>query len=103
MEYTVLMGTETIGQGSWGKMDKLKEIRLPKGLLEIRLRHIDANAFDGSGAIFMIPLNLQNTYAEAFPEHQSRFYGVKVFRDVGKADIFSPDGEKVREIAIGNE
>lgn len=34
-EYTVPKGTEAIGQDAWGKMDKLKIIHLPEGLLTI--------------------------------------------------------------------
>lgn len=187
-EYTVPEGTEVIGQDAWGKMDKLKNIILPEGLLEIeslafsgcmgltsiqlpstlkeiggyafeftmlryivipegitvlrndvfgecfglntivlpstiesiedyafcccpssqillmaeerRLSYIDDDAFDGSNAIFLVPFDLQKEYAEAFPVHAMRFFGMKIIKDQGKADVYSPDGQVVGAIPI---
>ena len=186
--YSVPVGTEVIGRDAWGKMDKLQNINLPEGLLEIeslafsgcmgltaiklpstlreiggyafeftmlryiiipegitvlrndvfgecfglntvvlpstlesieayafcscpspqlllmaeerRLNHIDDDAFDGSNAIVLVPFDLQKEYVEAFPAHAMRFFGMKIIKDVGKADVYSFDGKIVGEIPI---
>lgn len=187
-EYTVPEGTEVIGHDAWGKMDKLKNINLPDGLLEIeslafsgcmgltaiqlpstlkeiggyafeftmlrsivipegitvlrndvfgecfglntvilpstlesiedyafcccpspqillmteerKLSHIENDAFDGSNAIILVPFNLQKEYAEVFPVHAMRFFGMKIIDGAGRADIYSPNGQVIGEIPI---
>lgn len=187
-EYTVPEGTEVIGNDAWGKMDKLKNINLPEGLVEIeslvfsgcmglttiqlpstlkeigsyafeftmlryiiipegitvlrndvfgecfglntvvlpstlesiehyafcsclspqlllmseerKLSHIDDDAFDGSKAIILVPFSLQTEYAETFPVQAMRFYGMKIVKEAGKADVYSPGGQVVGEIPI---
>ena len=187
-EYTVPEGTEVIGNDAWGKMDKLKNINLPNGLLEIeslafsgcmgltsiqlpstlkeiggyafeftmlryivvpegirvlrndvfgecfglntvilpstlesiedyafcscpspqillmaeerKLSHIDNGSFDGSNAIFLVPFDLQNEYAETFHDHAMRFFGMKIIEGTGRVEIISPDGNIVGEIPI---
>lgn len=187
-EYIVPEGTEVIGNDAWGKMDKLKNINLPEGLIEIeplafsgcmgltsiqlpstlkeiggyafeftmlryivipegiktlrndifgecfclnavvlpsnlesiedyafcscpspqiflmaeerKLSYIDDNAFDGSNAIILVSFNLQKEYAEAFPVHAMRFFGMRIIEGTGKADVYSPNGQVVGEIPI---
>lgn len=187
-EYSVPIGTEVIGQDAWGKMDKLKEIHLPEGLLTInslafsgcmglssimlpssikdigscafeftmlrmivipegitilrndvfgecfglgtvvlpntletienyafcccpltqlllmsnerRLNYIAEDAFDGSNAIILVPYDLHKVYSETFPSHKKRFYGVNINKSSGMADIYSPQGIIVGEIAV---
>ena len=50
-EYTVPEGTEVIGNDAWGKMDKLKNINLPEGLIEI-----ESLAFSGCMGLTAIQL-----------------------------------------------
>lgn len=56
-EYTVPEGTEVIGNDAWGKMDKLKNINLPNGLLEI-----ESLAF--SGCMGLTAIQLPSTLKE---------------------------------------
>lgn len=186
--YTILEGTEVIGNDSWGKMNKLQEITIPEGVHTIealafsgcmgltgirlpstikevgsyafeftmlraivipegitvlhndvfgecfglgavvlpstletieeyafcscpsaqlillanerKLTYVDNQAFDGSKAIVLVPYDLQREYADAFPMHKTRFFGMKIFEDAGKADVYSPTGEVVGEIPI---
>lgn len=67
---------------------------------ERKLSHIDDNAFDGSNAIILVSFNLQKEYAEAFPVYAMRFFGMRIIEGVGKADIYSPEGQVVGEIPI---
>lgn len=67
---------------------------------ERKLSHIDDNAFDGSNAIILVPFSLQKEYAESFPVHAMRFFGMRIIEGAGKADVYSPDGQIVGEIPI---
>lgn len=67
---------------------------------ERKLRNIDSQAFDGSKAIFLVPYDLQKEYADAFPLHNMRFFGMKIHKNAGKADVYSPAGEIVGEIPV---
>lgn len=67
---------------------------------ERKLSHIDDEAFDGSKAILIVPYRLQKEYAEAFPVHAMRFFGMKIIEDAKRADIYSPDGQIVGEVLI---
>ena len=67
---------------------------------ERSLKYIDNDAFDGSNAIVFVPFNLQKGYAEAFPIHSMRFFGMKIIDGAGRAEVYSPDGQIVGEIPI---
>lgn len=67
---------------------------------ERKLTNIDSQAFDGSKAIILVPYGLQREYAEAFPIHYMRIFGMKIIEDAGKAVVYSPDGQIVGEIPI---
>ena len=56
-EYTVPVGTEVIGHDAWGKMEKLKNINLPEGLLRI-----ESLAF--SGCMGLTAIQLPSTLKE---------------------------------------
>lgn len=67
---------------------------------ERRLSHIDDDAFDGSNAIFLVPFDLQKEYADTFHAHAKRFFGMKIVKGQGNANVYSPDGQVVGAIPI---
>lgn len=67
---------------------------------ERKLTNIDSQAFDGSKASILVPYGLQREYADAFPMHNMRIFGMKILKDAGKAEVYSPTGEIVAEIPV---
>ena len=67
---------------------------------ERKLNYIDDTAFDGSKGVFLVPYNLQREYAEAFPTHKTRFFGVNIVEGAGKADVYSPKSNIVWEMPV---
>lgn len=67
---------------------------------ECKLSYVDDDAFDGSNAIILVPFCLQKEYAESFPVHAMRFFGMKIVDGGGIVDIYSSDGQVIGEIPI---
>ena len=84
-EYIVPEGTEVIGNDAWGKMDKLKNINLPEGLIDI-----EPLAFSGCMGLtsIQLPSTLKEIGGYAFEFTMLRYIvipeGIKTLRN----DIF---------------
>lgn len=84
-EYTVPEGTEVIGHDAWGKMDKLKNINLPNGLLEI-----ESLAFSGCMGLtaIQLPSTLKEIGGYAFEFTMLRYIVIPEGITVLRNDVF---------------
>ena len=84
-EYTVPEGTEVIGNDAWGKMDKLKKINFPVGLLEIEIL-----AFSGCMGLtaIQLPSTLKEIGGYAFEFTMLRYIVIPEGITVLRNDIF---------------
>lgn len=84
-EYTVPEGTEVIGNDAWGKMDKLKNINLPKGLIEI-----ESLAFSGCMRLttIQLPSTLKEIGGYAFEFTMLRYIVIPEGITVLRNDVF---------------
>lgn len=84
-EYSVPVGTEVIGYDAWGKMEKLKNINLPEGLLRI-----ESLAFSGCMGLtaIQLPSTLKEIEGYAFEFTMLRYIIIPEGITILRNDVF---------------